>query len=369
MISAKKFLRIALVSVALAAFGLLVSGVIAWGVVANSEAEPESAATSGDGGTDRLEAFLKRRKLAASAGDSGTSQQAAKIVQFGAAVGEFREGAVLAVDTAAIAKLPRVERGALRDLLETEMSSEFPYVWSYVLAGSFYVIGNVLSEEAIAGFYNPYFDVVILTRWRDTDDQGFKLERLVPVTGRAFLENRASRVTDEPAWTELEGLFEVRLVHAAQGFANRFEALYPVLGRDAQLPPIDRAAARAAISATETRVFYLMKWLIDAQDPAAPVNYAAAIDQLQNALAADSVDALAALLPADNPQGADFFHQLDPDIRAGLKPYLVVERNVIFIDPVNLPSAFLSVYFEPAAGGYVPGLVALFNLEAVYPGN
>jgi hypothetical protein len=362
---AKKSLRITLFVLAIAVAGFLVSAVVAWRVVANPEPEPVS--TSNDVGSDRLAAFLQRRNLATAAGDSGKSQAAARVLQFSNAVGEFRERAVRSVDTAAMLKLPRVEPGALRDLLGTEMSLEFPYIWPYVLAGSFYVIGNVLSEDAIAGFYNPYFDVVILTRWRYTDDRGFRLERLVPVTGRAFLENRSSRVTDEPAWTELQGLFEVRLVHAAQGFANRFEQLYPVLAREARFPPIDDAAARAAVSATETRVFYLMKWVIDAQDPAAPVNYAAAIETLQSALTADSADALAALLPADNPQGAEFFLQLDPAIRAGLKPYLVVEKNVIFIDPVNLPTAFLSVYFEPAGGGYVPGLIALFNLEAVYP--
>ena len=51
-----------------------------------------------------------------------------------------------------------------------------------------------------------------------------------------------------------------------------------------------------------------------------------------------------------------------------MKPYLVIEKNVIFIDPINLPTAFISVYFEPADKGYVPGLVTLFNLEASYPG-
>jgi hypothetical protein len=75
------------------------------------------------------------------------------------------------------------------------------------------------------------------------------------------------------------------------------------------------------------------------------------------------------LLPKDNPQAAEMFFQLDPDIREGMKPYLVVDKNVIFIDPINLPTGFISVYFNPVDKTYVPGLVSLFNLEGSYADN
>ena len=98
-----------------------------------------------------------------------------------------------------VAELPQVAPGALQVLLEGEISTQFPLIWPYVVAGSFTVIGNALGNDPIVAFYNPYFDVALLTRWSFNDhtetetEVGFKLMEAVPMTGRAFIENmRAS---------------------------------------------------------------------------------------------------------------------------------------------------------------------------------
>jgi hypothetical protein len=48
---------------------------------------------------------------------------------------------------------------------------------------------------------------------------------------------------------------------------------------------------------------------------------------------------------------------------------MVINQNVIFIDPINLPTAFISTYFEPAGVEYTLALALLFDLHTSYPGN
>jgi hypothetical protein len=373
MITFKSALRLTGIVVAILIFGLLASGAVVWGLAATSK--PERSATAAAADTDRVKAMLKRRMQNASGSEPSKATAATQLLLLADAVRVFREDAVNAIDTKAVAGLPQIAPGALQPLLDGKISREFPYIWSYVLAGAVFVIGDTLGDEPTVGFYNPYFDVALLTKWRYKSDSnaqseaGFRLTEAVPVTGRAFIENRDSRATDAPIWTDSKALFEVRIVHAAQTFAATFQERYPPLGDGTTDKPVDVAAVQAAVAAAENRVFYLLKWVIDAQDADAPVNFAAAIGELRDALVAPSPESLEALLPKDNPQSANLFFELSADIRAGMKPYLVVEQNVIFIDPINLPTAFISVYFERAGQGYAPGLVSLFNLEADYPGQ
>lgn len=291
-------------------------------------------------------------------------------------VEKFRAGAVVASDTKTLAELPEVTSGAFQEFFKGEISAKFPYIWPYVIAGSFTVMGNALGDEPVVAFYNPYFDVAILTKWRFQaepaagKDPGFKLMEAFPVTGRAFVENRVSQSKDQPVWADSQAqLFEVRIVNAAQAFIAAFEQRYPPSGRGSAVLSADAGSAGVAVALVEERVFFLMRWVIDAQDPSAKVNYAAGIEQLRDALSASSPGKLEALLPKNNPQTAELFFHLERGIRKGMKPYLVVDKNVIFINPVNLPKAFVSVHFEPGAKGYRPGVVALFNLGASYPSN
>lgn len=371
MITLKSFTRVAVIAIATVASGLLISGVWVWYSALQTQQDMTLMPTDLD---PTVRVFLNRQMPAPPSGELADEVDSTQLLLLNYAIVNFRDGAVRAAKAQAMAELPQVAPPALQDLLEGEISSEFPYIWSYVLAGSFVVMGNSLGEYPIVGFYNPYFDVVLLTKWRFMDDTetneiGYKLVHAVPVTGLAFLEDRSSLATDQPIWNDSKAPFEVRIVNAAQDFVTSFEERYPPFGRESVVQLPDAAAARIASSVVENRAFYLLQWVRDAQNPNAPVNYAAAIKQLRGALSAASPDELEALLPEDNPQSAGMFFQFGPDVRAGMKPYLVVEKNVIFIDPINLPTAFISVYFEPADEDYVPELVMLFNLAASYPGG
>ena len=272
-----------------------------------------------------------------------------------------------------MAQLAQVTPGALREFVDGEISAQYPYIWSYILAGSFPVIGNALGEDPIVAFYNPYFDLALLTHWRFADAAesaaGYKLMRAVPVTGRAFIENRAPLATDEQVGSDAPTAIEVRIVNAAQAFVASFEERYAPFGQLSTFPVVGTSAKRTAISIAENRVFYLLQWVSAARDPDAPVNYAAAIAALQGALSAATPGPLEGLLPADNPQSAALLFSLDADIRAGMKPYLVIDKNVIFIDPVNLQTGFISAYFQPAGQSHVPALVMLVDLAASLPAN
>lgn len=358
--------RIILAIPVILASGLLLAGFLTWLTAVPTTPDGDDA--------ESAQAVFKQQMLKAPETDPAKTADELQLLALGNEVGKFRDGAVTASDTKAMAQLPEVAPGALQDFLKGEISAKFPIIWPYVISGSFIVMGNALGDEPIVAFYNPYFDVAILTKWNFKDETetktapSFKLVEAVPITGRAFLENRSSLATDQPVWTDSEALFEVRIVKAAQDFVAAFEERYPPFGLDSVALSADPGAASSALALAEDRVFFLLRWVIDAQDPAAPVNYAAAIKQLRGALSAPSADKLAALLPKDNPQAADAFFELGPEIRKGMKPYLVIDKNVIFISPIKLPTGFISVYFTPAAKGYAPELVSLFNLEASYPG-
>lgn len=373
------FKRVSLIIIIVIVSGLLLSGIFIWLTTDISEQEAiweqemKSELAAFDSATVRTsltEYMLKEPKS-----EPSESVDEMKLLLLGYDVEQFRDGAIKVSKTKAITELPQVTPGVLQGLLGSEISAQFPYIWSYIMAGSITVLGNTLSDEPIVAFYNPYFDVILLTKWRleaqsDTAAKtGFKLIEALPVTGRAFNENRDSLPTDQPIWTDSEVLFEVRMVNAAQNFVTTFEDYYPPFERDAtvQLADVEVAAIDAAISVAENRVFAMLRWLIDAQNPDATVNYAGAIKQLQSALSMDTPDELETLLPTDNPQMAAAFFELSPDIRKGMKPYLVIDKQVIFIDPINFPTGFITVYFEPTDTGYIPALVALFNLEASYP--
>lgn len=283
--------------------------------------------------------------------------------------GDFRQAAVMVQDTQSLANLPQVMPGAFGEFLQGEVSAKFPLIWPYVLSGSSVVLGNTLSAEPIVAFYNPYFDVAILTKWAfrtDSDrEPGFRMVEAYPVNGRAFIENRASVAEDQPIWAGSDAkLFELGLVKAAQNFMTAFKERYPPAGNEiADLSGLASSAA-VALSTVEDRVFYLMRWVIDAQNPDAEVNYADGIKQLHEALSASSEGKLQKLLPEANPQKSDVFFNLPRAVREGMQPYLVIDKNVIFVNPLLASQFFLSVYFEQGSEEYQPELVLLFDLSA-----
>lgn len=284
----------------------------------------------------------------------------------------FRVGAILCSTTTEMVELDQVTPGSCKVFQGNKISSKFPIIWPYVVGGSFLTVGNALSDTPIAALYNPYFDVVILTRWRlVTDDTGqkpsvFKIIEAVPVVGRAFRADRAARATDTPSWSDSKApLFEFRIAEAAQSFVAAFEKRYPPLGRKSAV--LSTEGVQHTIEQVESGVFALIKWVIDAQTPSAPVNYAAEIKQLRAALAASKPDQLEKLLPADNIQTAASFFGLDDSIRAGMRPYVVADTNVIFLDSISLPMGFISVHYKQEAKGYSVGAMNLFGLLAPYP--
>lgn len=292
----------------------------------------------------------------------------------------FRIHAIIAAKAADISQLQQVKSGAIQGLLNGEVSQSYPYIWSYFLAGSFPIFGHALSDNPIIAYYNPYFDLALMTQWEisatidaaavtDTSTTDFNLTKAWPVTGRAFIENRGSLASDTPSGSEAGTLFEIKIVNAAQTFTNSFEDRYPPFERTTIPLRINTEVEQQSISIAENRIFSLLQWVSDARSHSAPVNYANVIEALQGSLSATSPDELSALLPANNPQSAQELFLLPQDIRTGMTPYMVIDKNVIFIDPINLPTAFISAYFEPSEEEHRLALAVLFDLHTSYPGN
>src|SRR5436853_6749858 len=254
--------------------GFLVYGFWIWLSYPNSE---NSSAQ-----TEDFRALYRRQVQAIGEGEAQTAADSVQLVALDSAVERFRNGAVSASDTKTMTTLPEVAPGALADLLGGAISAKYPHIWPYVISGSFIVIGNSLSDDPIVAFYNPWFDVALLTKWSFEDLGGtkasFRLMQAIPVSGRAFLENRASLNTDKPIWSG-SSLFEVRIVNAAHQFIAAFEKRYSPFGRDSITLTADRTAITTAISLAENRVFPLLRWVIDAQNPDAKINYVEGIDK------------------------------------------------------------------------------------------
>lgn len=311
-----------------------------------------------------VRSFLEKRTIHVPKAEPASAEDDQRMLTLGVAIVEFRSKAVTK------SNIGDAENIALDVFRESKVSRKFPYIWPYIVAGSFYVGGNSLSDEPIAALYNPYYDVVILTRWKlSPGGTRFDLTEAVPVCGRAFMENRSTQPEELPIWTDSKAVFEVKFVEAAQNFVREFEKRYPPFGRN-PAPRLNRTAGtKNAVATIERRVMHSLKLVRDAVDPKAPVNYASEISKVKNALSSPFSSKLERLLPEINPQNAQHFFQLGPKIRAGMEPYLVIERTVILIDPENLPLGFISLHLDPEDKSEPVEILALFNLEGRYPVN
>jgi len=358
-------------------FGLYVVAVLLYVMVILFN--PETASTSKpvsaeiDQRLSQAQESWEQKKIASPL--NAQALQKAQLILLEATAEHFRTHSVTASEISNMSQFQQVRPGALARLLNAEISQTYPYIWSYLLAGSFPLFGHGLSDSPIVAYYNPYFDLALMTQWditaaSDTTSTSiFKLKKAWPVTGRAFIESRASLASDTPPGSEPGTLFEVKIVHAAQAFTNSFEARYLPFERTTIALSIDAEVEQQSISIAENRIFSLLQWVSDARSISAPVNYANGIESLQGALAANSPDQLKALLPVNNPQSAEELFILPQTIRSGMTPYMVIDKNVIFIDPIKLPTAFISAYFEPEGVEYTLALALLFDLHTRYPGN
>ena len=150
----------------------------------------ECASTEiGDMDRDGIDAFAGFLAYRLKEGPKGSPSQEVgdtQLIALGHDVEKFRGAAVMVDDTKALAGLPEVAPGAFDDFLKGEISAKFPFIWPYVIAGSLTMMANALGDEPVAAFYNPYFDVAILTKWKFEAEAaagpGYQLIEAVPVS-------------------------------------------------------------------------------------------------------------------------------------------------------------------------------------------
>lgn len=118
---------------------------------------------------ERVAALLHLRQLQGTGSEPAQEVDDLQMQILGHDVEEFRDGAATLPLTKSMSELPQVAPGALQDFGRGGLSAKFPFIWSYVMAGSFIVMGDTLADNPVVAFYNPYFDVVILTKWSLTD--------------------------------------------------------------------------------------------------------------------------------------------------------------------------------------------------------
>jgi len=361
----RRFLRYIGIAIGLYVTALLLYAIAIFFITLISGSEPASTTDTIDSRLSQALVNWQLKKIASPLDSKALDD--ARLLLLEVTAEHFRQNAFITTETPTGTSFQQVAPKALQDMLNGKVSQAYPHLWSYLMAGAFPVFGYALGDFPVVAYYNPYFDLVLMTQWA-ISNTGFVPIQAWPTTGRAFIEDRDSLASDKQIGKEPGTLFEVQIVNAAQGFTVVFEDRVPPLERLSSTLSIDPEAKKQAISIAENRIFSLVQWVNDARDPAKPINYAKEIDALQQALSATSSDDLKTLLPADNPQKADELFLLPANNRESMQPYLVIDRNVIFIDP-NRPTVFLSSYFEPAGQGYTLALALLFDLHKVYPSN
>jgi hypothetical protein len=150
-----------------------------------------------------------------------------------AALRDYRDFSAMSGDVL-VGMIPGRARAAATRALNLDMTSA-AWAWSLFFKGALWIPAHPSDEGALAAYYNPAFDVVLLTRWRLVDGV-WSIVSLEPRTG-ASLRHEADATA--PTWVVTraaaisEGLIAQHLPTADQIEALRST---PPTGRAAMLP-------------------------------------------------------------------------------------------------------------------------------------
>ena len=218
-----------------------------------------------------------------------------------------------------------------------------PAIWSYFFCGAMVLGGHMESDRPIIAFYNPLLDGVLLTQWSRENGA----PRMLAADLRIASEMAGTRPTDPGRawWLSQIGRqrpLPVALHEQYATFVKAFTQQYPVeSSRVVELRTSDGAVkVRKDIESQAAAVYANLMAL---QNPRSPA-FNADLPVLQQALRTGNAQALAKLMPADNPMKATTLAGQPDWVRQRVVPFYAMigaDHAVVLLAPVSAPRYYL----------------------------
>jgi hypothetical protein len=112
-------------------------------------------------------------------------------------------------------------------LTKSDSFQAAPAAWAYFFSTTVMVLGNQATAEPVVGYYSPFLDAVVLTRWR-TDDGGRPMMVGGSLRSGHELESRQPAAPPAlPRWLSADGPAQASLAQQHRGFLAAFSRQFP----------------------------------------------------------------------------------------------------------------------------------------------
>jgi hypothetical protein len=140
-------------------------------------------------------------------------------------------------DFAATCRLKQKDASVFAKWFSPAPAPNRPPVWEGFMATTIVLAGAMNSVSPVTGFYNPFFDAVLLTAWNLEQE---RVVRASLLPGEFLRSGRTDPSVAAPAWTRAEGKFdlEIRRFHglSEDSFARLFPPRHPDLSGWSDFP-------------------------------------------------------------------------------------------------------------------------------------
>ncbi|MDD2709321.1 MAG: hypothetical protein PHV34_15140 [Verrucomicrobiae bacterium] len=228
--------------------------------------------------------------------------------------------------------------GPLKLIASRPMAKENPGAWPRFFAGSILLVGNAASDLPVAGYYNPFFDAVVLTTWQK-DGKQYDLKGMAVRLGSDLAGDSENPVLAR--WLAGKDAGPLALGKQYKTFIKDFERSFPPLnGKNTALEPASQQARILDRLESHMQISQANLEAVHTGGGALIGKYMVAF---KTVLVNGKSKALSAYLPKNNPVTASQMTALPLRLRETLSPQYCVltnEKALIFAN-----SSFWPTYY------------------------
>lgn len=264
-------------------------------------------------------------------------------------------------------------RGPMELITKGKLHKANPDAWRMFFGGAVVLIGNPSGEMPVAGFYNPFFDAVVLTNWKNDGEKSRPTS--LAIRQGCDLEGTKLQPDGTPMvarWLAGRAAGPVGLARQYQEFIKDFEAEFPPTGkRSVTIEPGDKQSLIQDLVEEHMRISYAFLETMHGGAWAPVGNYVRTVKTL---MTQGKSKALAPYLPKDNLMTAQQLVALPKTIRANLAPqYCLLSEDavVVFLTSSSAPAYYgmveFDLKFEGKSTDVVPRSIVFCDLAKLLP--